>query len=184
MRLIRHLTPSRVRLALLGGGLVAALGARFMTTLPGSSVAAPNVAPTDTGEPQVTCTPRVGEVLRTTRGTWTGTEPITYTYRWRRCEGRGLPDASDCARITNATNATYVLRQADAGFRIRSQVTATNADGSATAASNPTDVITSARPTNTTEPSISGTAVVGNRLTANRGTWVGDQPITYASQWL
>lgn len=175
----------RTYLAILGGAaIVAALSAAFAATLAGTSAAAPGVVPANTAEPQVTGTPRVGQVLRTTRGTWTGTPPITYAYRWFRCDGRGLPDASDCARITNASDATHVLRQADAGFRIRSQVTATNAEGSDTATSNPTAVIQSARPTNTTEPSISGTAVVGNRLTANRGEWVGEQPITYAFHWL
>ena len=148
------------------------------------SSAAPAVAPEATGEPTITGTPRVGEVLRTTRGTWTGTTPITYRFRWFRCEGRGAPDASDCTRISNAADNTYVLRQADAGFRIRSQVVATNADGSGTATSNPTEVIQSARPVNTSEPTITGTATVGSRLTANRGTWVGDTPITYSFQWL
>jgi hypothetical protein len=149
-----------------------------------ASPAAPQVPPRNTGEPVITGTPRVGEVLRTTRGTWTGTQPILYGFRWYRCQGRGAPDASDCTRIANANNATYVLRQADAGFRIRSQVVAQNADGSATATSNPTAPIQSARPANTTEPSISGNPVVGQRLTGNRGEWVGNTPITYSFQWL
>jgi hypothetical protein len=126
----------------------------------------------------------VGQVLRTTRGTWTGTEPITYAYRWYRCDGRGAPDASDCRRISNAADNTYVLRQGDAGFRIRSQVVATNDDGSARGTSNATAVVISARPTNLREPSISGTASVGNRLQASRGEWAGDQPITYSYVWL
>ena len=61
---------------------------------------------------------------------------------------------------------------------------ATNDDGSDTATSNPTAIITSAKPFNTTEPSISGTAVVGNVLNANRGQWGGDAPITYSFVWL
>ena len=51
-------------------------------------------------------------MLRSTRGTWTGTAPIDYIFRWFRCDGRGAADASDCARITNASNTSYVLRQA------------------------------------------------------------------------
>ena len=149
-----------------------------------ASTAATTVAPTNTGEPAVTGTTRVGQVLRTTRGTWTGTDPILFAFRWYRCDGRGAPDASDCQRISNATDNTYVLRQADAGFRIRSQVVASNPDGSAKATSNPTAVIISARPTNLTDPTISGTATVGSMLHANRGTWAGDQPITFAYVWL
>jgi hypothetical protein len=123
-------------------------------------------------------------VLRTTRGTWTGTEPIDYAFRWFRCDGRGAPDASDCRRISNAADNTYVLREADAGFRIRSQVVATNDDGTTRATSNPTAIVISARPTNTVEPSISGTASAGSTLQANRGQWAGEQPITYAFVWL
>jgi len=123
-------------------------------------------------------------VLRSTRGTWTGTEPIDYEYRWFRCDGPGAADASDCRRITNANDATYALRQADAGFRMRSQVIARNDDGQDTATSNPTNIVTAAKPVNTTEPSITGTARVGNRLEANRGQWAGDTPITYSFVWL
>ena len=167
-------------------GIAAALIAGAVTAmlLVGSTAASPQVAPRNTTEPQISGTPRVGEVLRTTRGTWTGTEPISYEFRWFRCQGAGAPDASNCQRIANANNATYTLREADAGFRIRSQVEATNADGSATATSNPTGVVQSARPVNTTEPSISGTAAVGQRLTANRGEWTGNTPMTFSFQWL
>jgi hypothetical protein len=181
----QHRAVRRAYLAILGGtATIGALGAVFAAALAGTSAAAPAVAPNNTGEPSITGTPRVGQVLRTTRGTWTGTDPIDYVYRWFRCEGAGAADASDCTRITNANNASYVLRQADAGFRIRSQVRATNADGSDTATSNPTAVVTAAKPVNTTEPSISGSAVVGSVLKANRGTWAGDDPITYSFVWL
>jgi hypothetical protein len=185
MTRMTHSATLRAYLAILAGAAaVAAVGAVFAAILAGSSTAAPTVAPRSTAEPVVSGTPRVGEILRTTRGTWTGTQPISYAFRWFRCQGAGAPDASDCTRISNANNRSYVLRQADAGFRIRSQVVATNEDGSATATSNPTGVVQSARPANTTEPSISGTPVVGQRLTANRGEWVGNEPITYAFQWL
>jgi hypothetical protein len=170
--------------SLAGSAALVAVGAVMVAMLAGASGAATNVAPMNTGEPSVTGTPRVGQVLRTTRGTWTGTSPIAYVYRWFRCDGRGAADASDCTQIANARNASYVLREADAGFRIRSQVRATNEDGSATATSNPTAVVTSAKPFNTTEPSISGSAVVGSVLNANRGQWGGDTPITYSFVWL
>jgi hypothetical protein len=169
---------------LAGAAAIAAVGAVFVALLSAESVAAPTVAPNNVTEPRVSGTTRVGQVLRSTRGTWTGTEPISYEYRWYRCEGRGAADASDCRRISNAADNTYALRQGDAGFRIRSQVIARNDDGQDTATSNPTNVVTAARPVNTTEPSISGTARVGSTLQANRGQWAGDQPITYTYVWL
>jgi hypothetical protein len=179
---------TRVRRAYLAlAGVAAAIAAAagvFAAWAADTSNAAAAVVPRNVGEPAVTGTTRVGQVLRSTRGTWTGTEPIAYSFRWFRCEGRGAPDASDCRRITNADNSTYVLREADAGFRIRSQVVARNEDGSAEGTSNPTAVVISARPTNVREPSISGTATVGSRLQANRGEWAGDQPITYSYIWL
>ena len=164
---------------------VAAVGAVFATMLAGESSAAPAVAPSSTAEPQVTGTPRVGQVLRTTRGNWNGTEPIDFAFRWYRCNAQGgASDASDCRRIANAENASYVLRQADAGVRIRSQVVATNDDGSARATSNATPLVQSARPFVVREPSISGTARVGSTLQANRGEWGGETPMTFAFAWL
>lgn len=175
----------RTYLGILGvAAAIATVGAVFAAVLSSESAAAPAVAPNNVTEPRISGSTRVGQILRTTRGEWTGTAPISYEYRWFRCDGRGAPDASDCDRIANASDNTYTLRQADAGFRIRSQVIGRNADGQDTATSNPTAVVTAARPVNTTEPSISGTPRVGSTLQANRGEWAGDQPITYSYVWL
>jgi hypothetical protein len=172
----------------LGLALLAALSTvAAFATLSGSSIAAPQVAPVNTQEPSISGAARVGNVLRGDRGDWTGAE--SFAYRWTRCDPDGsAPDASDCAPISDATGTNYRVRAADSGFRIRFRVTATNDDGSTVAASNQTNVVrpadTSGAPTNTSRPTISGTPSPGQRLQASRGSWSGDQPITYGYRWV
>jgi hypothetical protein len=77
----------------------------------------------------------VGQTLTTTNGTWSGTLPFTYTYQWQRS---GSP-------ISGATSQTYVLVDADADTNVRCVVTATNALGFGSAASNAIAVISYAQ---------------------------------------
>ena len=86
--------------------------------------------------------------------------------------------------ITNATTNGHLLRQADVGHTIRVRVTATNADGSTTKASNATAVVAAtSAPTNTSLPTISGTAQEGKTLNGDRGAWTGN-PTDYNDFWV
>lgn len=187
---MRHAIPEgrmhRSYMAILGvAAAIAVFGGVFAAALAASSEAATAIAPTNAGEPRTTGTAAVGQILRGTTGSWSGSDPKSYAFRWLRCDAANSePDGSDCVPISGASLRTYEVRKADSGFRLRVRVTATNADGSAAAASNPTAVVAAAKPVNTDKPSISGTAVVGSRLQANRGTWTGDDPITYSFVWL
>jgi hypothetical protein len=170
--------------AILGAALLAAL------LLPAASSARPQVAPQNTGEPRVSGPTVQGQTLRTTNGTWSGTTPLRFSYRWLRCDttGGGV-NGVNCATIPNAGRRTYELRFADVGHRIRSRVIASNADGTASANSNATPGVVQSsaaagRPSNASPPTISGTPQEGQTLTANRGTWRGGQPQAYAYQWL
>lgn len=123
----------------------------------------------------------VGATLHGSSGAWVGTEPIEFTYRWKRCNTSG----GSCKSIRDADAPDYVVDLADAGSTIRLSVTATNAGGSASAASGPTEVIAPARPVDTAAPTISDTTPHDlDVLSAYPGSWWGTQPMTFSYQWL
>jgi hypothetical protein len=144
--------------------LLALLAAAAVTVLAvaGLSDAASNAAPVNTAEPKITGTAQVGETLTASTGTWTSASTISYAYQWRRCNTQG----NGCANIGGADSSSYLVRGADQGNTLRVRVTARNADGSATATSNATDVVkprgSTPPPAATGCPSGSGTADVGS----------------------
>jgi hypothetical protein len=75
--------------------------------------------PHNTVPPKITGQPKVGRTLTCNKGTWTGSAPISYSYRWLR-NGKV---------ITGATGATYVAKAADAGKFLSCRVTARNSVG-------------------------------------------------------
>lgn len=81
--------------------------------------------PVNTVAPAVTGTAKVGSVLTSTAGTWTGAT-ATRTYAWFRSNPN---QPSGFERITGATAATYTPVAGDIGKTIRSRVQAANADG-------------------------------------------------------
>lgn len=144
------------------------VGAETVETLPVEI----EFAPENTVAPVLSGTPEVGETLSVSNGTFIGTAPITYTYQWKR----------DGVDIVGATSSTYLLDALDEGTEVSAEVTATNALGSDSALSNALEVGTD--PVNVVLPSITGTPVEGETLTAVDGTWTGSAPITYTYQWL
>jgi hypothetical protein len=151
-----------------------------LTLFSAAGSAAPQAMPTNTTEPRITGQARIGETLTAARGIWTGS-PTSFRFQWVRCpESGGRPDGSDCAAIGGATTEKYVVSQSDSGKRLRVRVTATNADGSATVASNATPLIrTATAPVNTRPPTVSGNSVVGATLTANPGEWTPKPSFAY-----
>jgi hypothetical protein len=171
-----------VRISLTAVAFVVGLAAFVLVAGHGS--AAPTAKPANTGEPDIDGRAEQGRALTTSRGRWTGTEPISYEFRWVRCgPSGGRPDGSDCGLIIGATRSRYDIASADVGSRIRVRVTATNAEGSTTVASNPTAVVVGP-PVNTSIPLVTGSALVGTVETAQPGTWVGRQPISFSYGWL
>jgi hypothetical protein len=180
------MNPTRLRRLFVRAALpLGAAAALTAALLPGSGSARALVPPNNTGEPSIVGQPIEGRTLTANRGTWSGSTPMSFAYRWLRCPADGgAPDGSNCAAIAGATGTSYQLRNADVGIRIRVRVTASNTDGSDVAASNPTGIVQgSARPNNLVNPTIGGSPVLGETLTADPGAWSGTQPITFSYQW-
>ena len=138
------------------------------TTLTSAATEAVAAAPpTDspaTGEPTITGTVRVGEELTAdTSGIADadGLNNAVFAYQW----------LSDDAEIGGAAGSTYTLVDDDEGRTIKVRVTVTDDLGNETTlTSAATEAVAAAPPTDspaTGEPTISGTAQVGEELTAD-----------------
>jgi len=166
------------------GAVVTALALSALVLPAAQGVAAQATPPSNTAEPAISGRAEQGVRLSAARGTWTGTSPISYAFQWVRCGADGgEPDGGNCTIISGATGDRYRLTSADVGSRMRVRVTAMNADGSRTAASNPTAVVVGP-PVNTSTPVVRGTMTNGQTVTADPGTWTGKQPISFSYRWL
>ena len=165
------------------GVLLAGVAAVTALVVAGSATGRNQDKPTNQQEPFIAAPylVKVGTQLSGDKGKWNGTEPITYSYQWMRCN----KDAQNCSKVTNATGTTYTVVKNDVGHTIRFRVTAKNKDGSTTAMSNATSEIpgNAQAPIEAAPPTISGSPVVGQKLTATNGTWQGSQPISYTTVW-
>jgi hypothetical protein len=95
------------------------------------------------------------------------------TFQWEDCDASG----ANCVPIPGATSQTYTLTAGDVGKTIVAEVWGAPFGP---VASNPTAVVLSAGPTNTSPPAVS---VFTIPFTATPGTWTGD-PTSYAYQWM
>ena len=121
-----------------------------------------------------------GQTLTATEGTWTGTEPISYSFQWELCNSAG----ASCGAISGATKSTFVIPDGDAAHTLRVDVTATNVAGSVEKTSATTGELLGVGPKDTELPTVSGTATAGQTLTASSGKWTGTEPILYEYEWL
>jgi hypothetical protein len=162
-------------------GLVAAL-VTGLGAFAGAAPATSSTAPSNTSRPTITGTAQEGQTLTGHNGGWTGTEPITYAFQWLRCNAAG----ASCSDLAGASSQTYVVKKEDVGSTIRVRVTASNAEGSASANSDQTAVATAqpaTAPSNSSPPTIAGTPQDGQSLSAGNGSWNGTQPIANTYQW-
>jgi hypothetical protein len=92
--------------------------------------------PHDVGAPTLSGTPAQGQTLHVTPGTWNGRQPITFTFRWLRCDTGG----NNCIRQPGSDDA-YALREGDVGKTIRARVIARNSRGEGSALTAPTAAV-------------------------------------------
>jgi hypothetical protein len=165
---------ARLRVAVTASNVAGSASA----TSDATAVVTAGVAPANSSPPTISGTPQQGQTLAADPGTWSGTTPITYAYQWRRCDSAG----ANCADIAAATAKTYVPVSADVGSALRVAVTGSNSDGSGSAASAPTAVVTASGSVGYRDQSFTGagTAPTGSKpeskLWWNDGAW-------WASMW-
>jgi hypothetical protein len=87
--------------------------------------------------PTIEGTPEVLQNLVATPGEWSDEQDLTFTFQWQRCNG----DGDDCEAIDGATLPAYPVGADDLARTLRVEVTASNADESATARSDATDPV-------------------------------------------
>jgi len=181
---------SRSRLTSMLAGSVVTVVAFVLAVLfaSGSAPAQTQAAPSNTSLPTVSGSAVAGQTLTASPGSWSGDTPISFSYQWLRCNAGG----SSCNPITGETGVHRLVDNGDVGSTLRVRVTATNSSGSTSADSNATSVVAasgggggggSGVPANSTAPSVSGSPVQGQKLTASPGTWTGTTPITFTYQW-
>ena len=142
MRTTHRSTTRRKRWTLLGavfGAGVAAVVVSAVALFAGAGVAASSATPVNTSSPTISGTPQEGKNLNGDKGKWSN-NPTQYNLFWTRCDKTG----GNCANIGGAHDKKYTLTSADVGNTVRFKVVAKNKDGSATATSAPTAVITAA----------------------------------------
>jgi myo-inositol-hexaphosphate 3-phosphohydrolase len=99
--------------------------------------------PVNSQPPAISGVPEEGGVLAAEPGSWLGSAPLSYSYRWQRCDASG----SVCSEVAGATDGTYTVTSADAGSTLRVEVTAANGAGAGVASSDPTAPVQSRCPT-------------------------------------
>lgn len=142
--------------------------------LPSSTISGtPFSSPINTAIPALVGTPRIGDEVTLSKGTWsTNGSPFTVSsQQWQRNTGSGWSD------IVGQTGEKYTVSSADLGAQLRVAVIRTNAAGTTIAHSSASSPIIITAPD---APTLSNLIIGNNRLsfTANPGSVDGGAPVT------
>ena len=141
-----------------------------------------------TGAPTITGTAQVGQTLTAVTTAIMDAEGLTtpgYTYQWIRTAGPACTDTN----ISGATASTYTLVAADQGTTIKVTVSFTDDASNAETLTSAATAAVSAAANNlaTGAPTITGTAQVGQTLTAGTTAIMdadGLNNVSYTYQWI
>jgi len=131
-------------------------------------------APQEEAPPTITGEAREGAQLSASPGTWSGTQPISYSYEWLRCS------AASCSEV--GSGPAHTAAEADVGFTLEVKVVASNSQGTATATSAATASVDGNAPSEVSAPAIAG-ASEGSTAVVSPGSWQGTGPISYTYSW-
>ena len=95
-------------------------------------------APANTALPAISGTAETGKTLTATTGTWIGSG-LSYTFQWLRCDSAG----AWCVPLAGQTGTTHLIATTEAGSKLRAVVTARNKNGTVSATSAATPLVTS-----------------------------------------
>ncbi len=95
-------------------GRAAPLAVAALLLLGGAAQGAHRTAPSNTSPPTISGTASVGGTLTASSGTWSGLSPMSFSYRWQRCNSGG-----DRCSNRNATAQTYKPVKGDVGHTLR-----------------------------------------------------------------
>jgi hypothetical protein len=140
--------------------------------------AATGRAPVSSGAPTISGAAKRSAALTASLGVWSGEPAPVLAPAWRRCDGHG----ANCAPIPGATASSYRATLADVGRTLQVAVTATNALGTATAASAVTAHISSA-PVITHPPRLAGAARSGRKLKVRAATATAYPSAHWSYRW-
>ena len=131
----------------------------------------------------------MGSTLTLTDGlTWVGYPTPSVSTQWYRCSAKisrqAITVPGTCSAISSAISGTYLLTSDDSGKFVAPSRVATSSAGTLTLLGISTATAIGQAPTNSAVPTVTGTAAVGQTLSATTGTWSGSPTPKLTYQWL